>query len=574
MPARRRFFRDLATLATPYFRSEDRWPALALGVLVIALTLGTVGAEVLFNAWYGKFYNSLEAKNEDDFWSSMWMFAWLAPVYVGAFLAQYTVSQTLQLRWRRWMTAAYLERWLAGRAYYHVELTRGADNPDQRIAEDVRKFVDYTVGQTLGVLGAVVTFISFVALLWNLGGPITLALAGGSATVPGYMVWVAIVYAVVGTALAHLVGRPLIALNYQKEKLEADFRFDLVRVRENAEAIALYRGERHERPALVARFGRVIDNLWRIIVARLRLNTYSLTYTQIAIIFPYIVAGPRFFAGAITLGVLMQITQAFGQVQKSLSYFVDNYREIAEWRAVMERLSGFEDAIAAAAATPAGPTVREHDGPDIAVEGLTLSLPDGGAALIEESALALRPAERALVMGPSGGGKSTLLRALAGIWPFGRGTVRVPKGARALFLPQKTYLPIASLREAVRYPDPATPADDAAIRDALAAVRLGHLAGRLDEVAHWARMLSPGEQQRLAVARALLYRPDWLFLDEATASVDEETERALYDTLRERLPDAAIVSVGHRSTLKAWHDRLITLGPGADGRGRLVETPA
>jgi len=566
----RDFLRDLVFLARPYFVSEERWSALGLLVAVIGLTLGLVYINVEINNWYRRFYDALETKNQAAFFDEVKVFFILAAVLVAASVAELFGELGLMLRWRRWMTRRYLSRWFAQRAYYRIELEHSADNPDQRISEDVRTFVESSVSMTLGLLSAIVTLVTFVVILWNLSGPLSFMIAGLGVTVPAYMVWAAVLYAIVGTALAHLVGRPLIRLSFRKEQVEADFRFDLVRARENAEAIALYNGERHEEPALRDRFQHVLDIWWSLIKVRLGLATYSVSYSNLAIIFPFIVASPRYFAGAITLGTLVQISSTFGQVQSALSFFITYYRTLAEWRAQMQRLRGFNDAVESARTAPNGPDVIPETAPGVAVDGLTLALPDG-RALVEQASFGFAPNTRTLVMGPSGSGKSTLFRALAGIWPFGSGKVHIPKGARSLFLPQKPYLPIGSLRDAVRYPDPATTADDAVIREALHAVRLGHLEDRLDETAHWAQRLSPGEQQRLAIARALLYKPDWLFLDEATASVDEDIEKLLYGLLRERLPDTTIVSIGHRASLRQWHDHVLTLRRDEEGgKGQFV----
>lgn len=568
------FLRDLWRLSRPYFAGEDRWIGRSLLAVVVALNVGVVWLNVLFNDWYGRFYNSLEQKDEGAFFTEMKMFGVLAAIFIAVGVSRSLLNSYLQLRWRRWSTGRYLDSWLGRRAYYRIELLRGADNPDQRIADDVRLFISYTLSLSLGLLSAVLTLVSFVAILWGLSGPLTFALGGTDVTVPGYMVWVALVYALAGTWLAHLVGRPLIDLNFRRQKLEADFRFDLIRVRENAEPVALYRGEKIEREALGGRFGLVLANNWRIIVAEMRLGVYQIGYDQIAVVFPFLVASPRFFSGAITLGVLMQISQSFGQVQNALSFFISRYGDLAEWRAVMDRLLGFEAAIRAAETAPDGPEiVADPDAREVSIEDATLALPDG-RALVEIPRLAFRPGERTLVMGASGSGKSTLFRTLSGIWPFGRGRVVVPADQRVLFLPQRAYLPIGTLRDAVRYPDETGRSDDAAVREALDAVGLGPFADRLDESAHWGNRLSGGEQQRLAVARALLYRPDWLFLDEATASVDEAMEERLYRLLRERLPKAAIVSIGHRPSLRRWHERIleVTRDP-AGGTGALVEKP-
>jgi vitamin B12/bleomycin/antimicrobial peptide transport system ATP-binding/permease protein len=436
MKRTREFVRDLIFLARPYFASEERWSALGMLVLVIGLTLVLVWLEVVFNSWYGRFYNALETKNETEFFRELKVFSIIAFGFIGVSVLEALAQLGLQLRWRRWMTRQYLARWFTHRAYYQIELERSADNPDQRIAEDIRQFIESSISLTLGLLSAVVTFVTFVALLWGLSGPLTFALGGNPITIPGYMVWVALIYSTVGTVLAHVVGRRLIPLTFQKEKVEADFRFDLVRTRENAEAIALYGGERHEAPALRDRFQRVLDVWWSLIKVRVQLATYSISYSQIAIIFPFVVAGPRYLAGAITLGTLMQISSAFGKVQSSLSFFVSYYRSLAEWRAVMHRLRGFDDAVAAAEARKGGPEIERVTASTVAVEKLTLALPDG-RKLVEDTSLSFEPGARTLVMGPSGSGKSTLFRALAGIWPFGSGRVQIPKGARTLFLPQK-----------------------------------------------------------------------------------------------------------------------------------------
>jgi len=568
----RAFLTDLRTLAVPYFRSEDRWWAWSLLIAVIAINLFIVYINVQFNFWNGRFYNALQEKNWEVFTHELWVFTGLAAIYIPSVLAAFYCDQWLQVRWRRWLTGRFIDRWLSDRAYYRIELSRSTDNPDQRIADDVRLFVSYTMSLSIGLLSALVTLFSFLFLLWTLSGPLSLTVFGLDMTIPGYMVWVALVYAVVGTWLTHRVGRPLIDLNFQRQRLEANFRFDLVRLRENAEPIALYQGEARENTGLRERFGQVIDIWWAYIRARTRLAFFTSGYAQIAIIFPYIVASPRYFGGNLQLGQLMQVAEQFGQVQGSLSYFVTAYTDVAEWGAVINRLKGFDGAITAMR-TSGGIARTEHVEPTVAASDLSLALPDG-QPLLQDASIAFTRGERALITGESGSGKSTLFRALAGLWPWGRGKVQFPDGARVLFLPQKTYLPIGALRDAVTYPEHADKANDKAIADALRAVDLAPLAERLDESAHWQQRLSPGEQQRLAVARALLYKPDWLFLDEATASLDEAHEESLYRLLREKLPGTTIVSIGHRSSLRQWHERLLTLAPGRDGKRVLMESTA
>lgn len=559
------FFGDWWRLTTPYFRSEERWIAIALLVGAIALTLAAVSVNVAYSEWNRRFYDALQNKNEADFWTEMINFSWIAALTIFFGLARGLVSPYLRLRWRRWLTRHYLGHWMDGRGYYRIELARQVDNADQRIAEDLRLLGFYTMTLLLGFIGAVATLVSFLVVLWMLSGPISLAPIGIDVTIPGYMVWAALLYAFFGTFFANLVGRRLIPLNFMQQRYEANFRFSLVRVRENAEGIALYRGEPRETEVLDARFTDVFNNAWRVLVTELQLAFYQIGYGQLAIIFPFVVTAPKFFAGAITLGVVMQTSQAFGQVQGALSFFIDNYTTVAELKAVMERLRGLQKAIdekpeGAIAVVPQAGTA------DVATAGLDLALPNG-QKLLADLNLVLPKGTSTLITGTSGSGKSTLFRALAGIWPFGRGQVRVPAGARVLFLPQKPYIPIATLRDAVKYPDKESKASDGEIVEALKAAQLGHLVPRLDEEAHWSNVLSGGEQQRLAIARALVFKPDWLFLDEATASLDEANETAVYGVLKDRLPGTTMVSIGHRPSLKQWHQRQLELRrtPGETG---------
>ena len=563
------FLGDWWRIATPYFRSEE-WPiAMILLVCAIALTFGAVGLEVLFNEWNRRFYDSLQNKDEAGFWKEILTFSWLAALFITVYVARAVVSPYLRLRWRRWLTRRYLSHWLDDRGYYRIELERSVDNADQRIAEDLRQLGEYTMVLFLGFLQAVATLISFIFILWNLSGPLSLAFIGLDIVVPGYMALAAIAYAIVGSFLANVVGRRLIDLNFMKQRYEANFRFGLMRVRENAEGIALYGGERRENDALNARFVDVFNNGWRVLFTEAQLIFYQSGYNQLAIIFPFLVTAPGFFAGAITLGVMMQTASAFGQVQTALSFFVTNYTNLAELRAVLDRLKGLQ---AAADAKPATniTVARQAGGIDLGIAGLDLALPNG-ERLLKGLNLTLPKGSSTLISGASGSGKSTLFRALAGIWPFGSGQVQVPAGARVLFLPQKPYIPIATLRDAVKYPDEQSEASDAEIVDALGAARLGHLVERLGEEAHWTNVLSGGEQQRLAIARALVFKPDWLFLDEATASLDDETEAAVYDALKTRLPTTTLVSIGHRPSLRQWHDRRLELQRTPGEAGRLVE---
>ena len=569
----RELLHDTWTLIRPYWSSEDRWAGRGLLVLVIGLNLGIVYINVLLNQWNNAFYNALQDKDYAVFWSQLVRFTWLAALFIVAAVYQIYLNQMLQIRWRRWLTDRYLGAWLADGAYYRMQLTAAeTDNPDQRIAEDLRLFVGATLTLAIGGMRAVVTLVAFLGILWGLSGSITIPIGAGW-TVPGYMVWAALLYAVVGTWLTNLIGRPLVRLNFDQQRYEADFRFGLVRFRENAEGIALYRGEADELRSFRDRFGEVVGNWWAIMRQQKRLTWFTAGYGQAAIIFPFVVAAPRYFRGEMPLGGLMQVASAFGQVQDSLSFIISAYTDIAQWRSVVQRLVGFERTLARMRTEAASDGVRRTPGAGeaLALDRVDLRLP-GGRPLVEAATLDFQPGDSALISGPSGAGKSTLFRAIAGIWPFGTGAISLPRDGRVLFLPQKPYLPIGTLREVVSYPTPPGGIDDAALREALDAVGLGDLTGRLGESAHWALALSPGEQQRIAFARALVQKPAWLFLDEATSALDEASEVRLYTLLRERLPGITLVSVGHRSTLRPFHARNLVVTPHAGSAATVAET--
>ncbi|MEX2221964.1 MAG: ABC transporter ATP-binding protein/permease [Candidatus Rokuibacteriota bacterium] len=567
----RELLHDTWTLTRPYWFSEDRWAGRGLLLLVIGLNLGLVYLNVLFNRWNNAFYNALQDKDSAVFWSQLFRFTWLAALFIVVAVYQLYLNQMLQIRWRRWLTERYLRTWLADGAYYRMQLTASeTDNPDQRIAEDLRLFVSATLTLGIGGMRAVVTLVVFIGILWGLSGSLTIPGAGWP--IPGYMVWAALLYATAGTWLTNRIGRPLVGLNFDQQRYEADFRFGLVRFRENAEGIALYRGEADELRSFRDRFAAVVGNWWGIMRRQKRLTWFTAGYSQAAVIFPFVVAGPRYFRGEIPLGGLMQIASAFGQVQDALSFIISAYPDLAQWRSVVQRLVGFERALARMRADAASDGVRRSPGAGaaLALDRVDLRLP-GGRPLVEGATLDFQPGDSALISGPSGAGKSTLFRAIAGIWPFGSGEIRLPSDGRVLFLPQKPYLPIGTLREVVSYPTPPGGVDDAALREALAAVGLPALTARLGEHAHWALALSPGEQQRIAFARALVQKPDWLFLDEATSAVDEESEVRLYTLLRDRLPGVALVSVGHRSALRTFHARRLVVTPHETGAATVEE---
>lgn len=574
MRSLRPFLRDLWALTRPYWNSEDRWAGRALLAVIVAISLFLVYLNVRLNEWNGAFFNSLQEKDEPAFWRLLWQWGGIVGIYVAAGLTELYLRLWLRIRWRAWLTERFLGRWLSHRAYYRIQLVdRETDNPDQRIAEDIKSFVDLTLRLTLELLSQVVTLFSFIAILWQLSGSFVVL----GVEVPGYMVWVALGYAILGTWITHLVGRRMIPLTFAQQRYEADFRFGLIRFRENAEAVALYRSEADEQRGFLARFGAVVSNWRNLMSVEKNLYTARTLYSLAAGIFPIVVAAPRYFSGAIQLGGITQTAGAFGQVQSALSFFVDSYRDLAEWRAVVERLTTFSKAIERAELASrdgSGVSVVPQPAPDIALHGVRLALPHG-VTLVENQDLKIAAGERVLVTGASGSGKSTLFRAMAGIWPFGGGTIETPAAARPLFLPQRPYLPIGTLAEVLRYPDRGTATSDAALAAALADVGLGHLVPALDEHAHWAQRLSGGEQQRVAIARALVLKPDWLFLDEATAAVDEATEARLYRLLQERLPDAAMISIGHRSSLRAFHTRELVLArdPASGAPGRFLDKP-
>jgi vitamin B12/bleomycin/antimicrobial peptide transport system ATP-binding/permease protein len=563
-------YASLWRLLGPYWWSEEKWLGRGLLTVIVALNLGLVYVTVLFNEWNRLFYDSLQNKDYPAFKAQLLRFTVLALIYIAVAVYRLYLNQMLEMRWRRWLTEQYLKKWMTHQVYYRMEVQNGGtDNPDQRIAEDLRLFTNGALSLSLGLLSSVVTLVSFVGILWSLSGDLSFSFLGYEIFIPSYMVWVALIYSFFGSYMAHWVGKALIGLNFRQQRYEADFRFGLVRVRENAEGIALYRGEPSEQENLNARFLRILGNWWEIMKRQKRLTWFTASYSQLAIIFPILVAAPRFFSGAIQLGGLMQIASAFGQVQSALSWFIDNYRPFAEWKASVDRLIGFHHVMFGVQQREAGSEgilVSREQTPELALENLDLGLPDG-RLLFNGLTATIPPGERLLIRGPSGSGKSTLFRAIAGIWPFGSGSIRVPQGPKRLFLPQKPYLPIGTLRNAVSYPEKAGAFTDSEIVDALKLCRLEEFAGRLDEVAHWEQVMSPGEQQRLAFARALLYQPAWLFLDEATASLDDATQDYLYCLINSRLPNTTIVSIAHREDVRQFHTTVLSLG--ANGSYRL-----
>ena len=579
------FRRKAWALTKPYFQSEDKWKARGLLLAIVLLNLGAVYMLVLLNEWNRVFYDALQEKNQPVFWEQLGRFTYLAFAFIIIAVYRFYLTQLLEVRWRAWMTAHYLQRWLADHAFYQMELARYAsnedkaattpDNPDQRIQEDLNLFTTYTVSLSMGLLNAVVTLLSFVGILWSLSGPFAFTLGGTSFNIPGFMVWMAVLYCTVGSVLTHYIGRPQIRLNFLQQRYEADFRHHLVRVREYSESIALDKGESVERAHLDTRFSTVLGNYLTLIKKQKNLIWFTNFFGQAAVVFPFIVAAPRFFSGAIQLGQLMQIASAFGRVQDSLSWFVDNYSSLAAWRATTDRLTGFEESFVALAqarrAQAAINSVAISDSTNsLDTQDLTLALPTG-AVLLSGLSLHAKAGDNVLIKGPSGSGKSTLFRALAGIWPFSRGRTALP--ANAMFIPQRPYFPNGSLRDALAYPQPAATYSDAQLQQALEDALLPKLVHRLDDEDAWSQKLSGGEQQRLAIARVLLKKPAWLFADEATSALDEDAEKTLYERLLAQTKQAggAIVSIAHRPTVAAFHGKRWELEKQPEGSPALYE---
>lgn len=554
------FGRQAWSLTRPYFRSEERWRARGLLLAIVALNLGLVYMAVLFNDWNKLFYDALQEKQETVFWAQLGRFSYLAVAFIIIAVYKFYLTQLLEMRWRAWMTRHYLQRWLRSHAFYHLELQRfsqqpntakgNPDNPDQRIQEDINQFTSYTVSLSMGLLNSVVTLASFVGILWGLSGGFAFTLGGSTYNIPGFMVWMALLYCVAGSVISHLIGRPQMQLNFEQQRREADFRHHMVRVREYSEAIALDRAEEVERTQLETRFGQVLANYLALIKAQKNLVWFTSFFGQAAVVFPFVVAAPRFFSGAIQLGELMQISSAFGQVQGALSWFVDNYSSLAAWQATTERLASFEESISALA--PVDKDFVATESVALSARDLEIGLPSG-AVLLQGTKLQAAAGDTILLQGPSGNGKSTLFRSIAGIWPFARGHIERP--SEAMFIPQRPYFPNGPLREALAYPDLPQRYTDAQMRQALDEALLGHLGEQLDAPQAWGQALSGGEQQRLAIARVLLKRPRWVFADEATSALDDKAEASVYQKLlalvRER--QGALVSIAHRPAVASFH---------------------
>ncbi|MGE4233963.1 MAG: ABC transporter ATP-binding protein/permease [Bacteriovoracia bacterium] len=560
----RNWIREFWSLTKPYWTSEEKWKGIFLLGSVIALSLASVYMTVVFNTWNQQFYDALQRLDAGAFPKLVLRFAILASIFIVVAVYKYYLMQLLQIRWRRWMTANTLGDWMKDRTYYVWQLShQTTDNPDQRIAEDIREFVSESLSLTIGLFSEIVTLFSFLGILWILSGPIDLPLPGGkSITIPGYLTWVCMIYAFGGTWLTHKIGRPLIFLNFQQQKYEADFRFNLVRLRENSESVAMSKGADTEKRSLLTRFNDVVVNFEAIMNKQKQIIFFQVLYNQVANVFPIFISAPRYFAGQIKLGGLMQIANAFGQVQGSLSYIVQSYSSIARWLSVVDRLAAFNSTMTTAkqlAAQKRDFATLSNDSSKLYVKGLELRLPNN-KTLASNLTAEFPKGKSVLISGPSGSGKSTFLRSLAGIWPFIEGKLEVPAGMNAMFLPQKPYLPIDTLRAALTFPDIPSKFSEQEIKQKMRTCNLEEFSNRLDEVQNWALVLSPGEQQRVAFVRVLLHKPDWVFLDESTSALDETTQAALYRALKEHLPGVSIISVAHRASLREFHELYFDFG--------------
>jgi putative ATP-binding cassette transporter len=563
-------------LSLPFFQSDQKWMARLLLGTCVALNLGMVYMSVLFNDWNRVFYDALQNHNEAVFWKQLCVFAMLATAFIVVAVYRFYLTQLLEVRWRVWMTQDYLRRWLSGHVFYQMELQNqtASDNPDQRIQEDIQGFTSDTVSLSLGLLDASVTLLSFIGILWGLSGGFSFTVAETSYNIPGFMVWMALLYSVGGSLVGHFIGRSMAGLNFAQQRLEADFRHHLMRVREYSDAIALDRGGEVEQLSLKARFAKVLENFMQLLKVQKRYTWFNSGYGQAAVVFPMLVAAPRYFSGAIQLGELMQISSAFGQVQDALSWFINNYSRLASWQATTLRLTSFQEQMArvtephdvaeaekadtAHLAVPQAPNLAMH-GDGLHTQALNITLPDG-KVLLANTALHIQAGDSVLIQGPSGCGKSTLLRVLAGVWPFAVDSatqqaahIALPDGC--VFMPQRPYFPEGTLRQALAYPAAQTHYSDEALRHALREALLPDLLDQLDTVSRWTQQLSGGEQQRLALARVLLKQPRWVFADEATSALDEASEQSLYQKLLHMVQaqNGALVSVAHRPAVGQYH---------------------
>lgn len=565
----REFIVGLFHLITPYWNSEEKKSARLYLAGIITLTIAAVYMTLLLNEWFNSFYSALQNYDSDAVYRGLLRFTGLAFAHIAFAVYSYYLQQRLALRWRKWMTKNYLAKWTGQQMYYRLEMfSQGtADNPDQRISEDINLFTARTLSFMSGLLRSATTIVCFIFVLWNLSEVLSFTAAGQEFHIYGYLVWTALAYSVLGTWITHKVGHRLVSLNYLQQKLEADFRFSMVRLRETAESVAFYNGAAKEEAFLSNRFMTLLRNTLFIIKKQKQLSWLTNSYAQIAIIFPFVVAVPRYLSQNISLGGLMQIANCFGKVQDAMSYFVDVYASLAEWQSCAERLLSFDRHIAAIekeTEEKSGSLVREETPDKLRLTDVTISVPamdenKRTREIISSASCSIKSGEHVILKGPSGSGKSTLLRTLAGFWPYVKGHISMPAPSEMMFIPQKPYIPMGTSAEAASYP--LETADEEILSPLLVECGLSHLMEKTDTEADWSHILSLGEQQKLAFVRVFLRKPKWVFLDEATSAMDEETEEKMYRLLT-ALPGTTVISIGHRSTLDKWHDRVLRITNG------------
>ena len=565
----REFIVGLFHLITPYWNSEEKKSARLYLAGIITLTIAAVYMTLLLNEWFNSFYSALQNYDSDAVYRGLLRFTGLAFAHIAFAVYSYYLQQRLALRWRKWMTKNYLAKWTGQQMYYRLEMfSQGtADNPDQRISEDINLFTARTLSFMSGLLRSATTIVCFIFVLWNLSEVLSFSAGGQEIHIYGYLVWTALAYSVFGTWITHKVGHRLVSLNYLQQKLEADFRFSMVRLRETAESVAFYNGAAKEEAFLSNRFMTLLRNTLFIIKKQKQLSWLTNSYAQIAIIFPFVVAVPRYLSQNISLGGLMQIANCFGKVQDAMSYFVDVYASLAEWQSCAERLLSFDKHIAAIEKETEEKSVslvREETPDRLRLTDVTISVPamdenKRTREIISSAACTIRSGEHVILKGPSGSGKSTLLRTLAGFWPYVKGHISMPAPSEMMFIPQKPYIPMGTSAEAASYP--LETADEEILSPLLVECGLSHLMEKPDTEADWSHILSLGEQQKLAFVRVFLRKPKWVFLDEATSAMDEETEEKMYRLLT-ALPGTTVISIGHRSTLDKWHDRVLRIENG------------
>lgn len=558
----RQFFRNLWQILKPYWVSEEKWSAFLLLFIIVFCIVASVRIAVIFNYLQRDIFNALQTFNKPLLMHLIWQYALLIAVAILIFGYNVYLSGLLTIRWRRWLTKVYLSDWLVKQTHYRMQvLGKTVDNPDQRISEDLDNFPTLALSIFSNLLNSILTLFAFSFILWNLSGNLTIPLGKYTFTIPGYLLWSALLYACIGTWLNAVLGKPLANLNYLQQRFNANFRFGMARLREVSEQVAMYRGEKTEDKKFTQAFKDIFDNFINIIKIQRRLVFFQNGYTYTSVVFGILIAVPLFFSHKIQIGGVTQIGDALSNVVGALSVFIALFVTLANWHSVIFRLTEFSQSMGEARnlATASKIKISEQDTDQLIIDDLDVLLPDG-TPLLQHIHLAIKPGEMVLLNGPSGIGKSTLLRALAGIWPYGRGIIQMPRNAKTLFLPQKPYLPLGTLREALLYPADTSDISNEDLKKFLNSFGLEKLDKELDSVRNWSQELSLGEQQLVAFIRVFIQKPDWIFLDETTAALDETNEKMVYQKIREYLPHAAIISVGHRSSLGQFHEKKIEFG--------------